>query len=454
MNETRKTLIFAGAAVVLAILTMVTAPRQVTPDAFFDEGEEFFPDFKDPNVARTLEVIRFNPETARAVPFKVTFDGTRWTIPSHHNYPADGKDRLAQVAAGLIGITRDDFRTDNAVDYAACGVVDPIDETNPDMEGRGTRVTIKGENDAVLADIIVGKSFEGRDGFHLVRVPGQKRVYGTKLNLELSTSFKDWIESDLMLIEKDEIDQVTLKDYSVEERTGQLDERDTVTLTRAGEEWEMVRTPAGKQVDRNKVNTLIGAIDQLAIEGVRSKPEGLSATLSRASNERKISQGDMLSLQSAGYYFTRDGRMVSNEGEVQVKTADGVTYTLRFGEVVFGTGEAVSSGRKTSEGDGPGENRYLMITTAFDASRFPEPPRAANTDFAAKPDSLWTDDDRANKSLDEGWQRWKASLDAGRSRSDELNARFAGWYYVISSESFDKLHLTRKDLVRDAPASG
>lgn len=456
MNESRKTLVFAGAAVVLAILTLVTAPRHVTPDAFFDKGEEFFPEFTDPNVARTLEVIQFDETTARSVPFKVTFEGGRWTIPSHHGYPADGQDRLAQVAAGLIGITKDDFRTDNAVDYAACGVIDPIDDSNPSMQGRGTRVTIRGDNDAVLADIIIGKSFEGRDGFHLVRVPDQKRVYGTKLNLELSTSFKDWIESDLMMIGKDEIEKITLKDYSVEERTGQLNERDTVTLTRDGDEWVMVQAPSEKQLDKVEVSNLVKAIDELAIEGVRPKPDGLTATLSKAANERSITQSDMLSLQSSGYYFTRDGRLVSNEGEVQVKTADGVTYTLRFGEVVFGTGEAVSAGREANATGSSelGENRFLMITTSFDASLFPEPAKPSDADFTAKPDSLWTDNDRANKALQDGWERWQATINSGMERSDELNARFARWYYVISSGNFDKLHLTRKDLLSDLPSSG
>jgi hypothetical protein len=153
----------------------------------------------------------------------------RWTIPSHHGYPADGKDRLAKTAAGAIGITKDDFRTDNVADYEACGVIDPLDTANPSTTGRGKRVTIKGENDVVLADLIIGKSFEGREGFSLVRVPGEKRVYGARINLDVSTKFKDWIEADLMMIDKEEIDRFVLKDYSIDERSGRLDERDQVT---------------------------------------------------------------------------------------------------------------------------------------------------------------------------------------------------------------------------------
>ncbi len=38
-------------------------------------------------------------------------------------------------------------------------------------------------------------------------------------------------------------------------------------------------------------------------------------------------------------------------------------------------------------------------------------------------------------------------MEDGRKKVEELNARFADWYYVISAGSFEKLHLSRKDLV-------
>jgi hypothetical protein len=418
MNQVRRTIYYAAVAVVLAGLALATSPRQKMPEAFFDQGEAFFPDFTDPNAATSLEVVDWDESTGAAVPFKVTFQGGRWTIPSHHGYPADGKDRLARTAAGLIGITKDDFRTDNTADHEACGVIDPLDTASPSLRGRGRRVTIKGENDVVLADLIIGKSFEGREGFRLVRVPGQKRVYGARINVDVSTGFKDWIEADLMMIEKDEVERVQLKDYSIDERTGRLDQRDDVVLTRAGEVWKMAGTPSGKELDTYKFNNLIRAVDELTIEGVRPKPEGLSASLSRMAGGISITQDDMLSLQDHGFYFARDGRLVSNEGELQAGTSDGVVYTLRFGEVAFGQGLAVSAGDSAAvRGEGlTGENRYLMISVSLDP---------AVTD--------------------------STKVAAARKRVDDLNARFARWYYVISAESYDNLHLRRRDLLRDKP---
>ncbi|HEX5132992.1 MAG TPA: DUF4340 domain-containing protein [Candidatus Krumholzibacteria bacterium] len=451
MGEMRKTVWMAAAALVLAVLAVVTVPRQKMPEAFFDAGEAFFPDFTDPNAARTLEVVNWDGESGSAVPFKVTFQGGRWTIPSHYDYPADGKDRLAKTAASLIGVTRDDFRTDNVADYEACGVIDPLDTTNPTLSGRGQRITIKGENDVVLADLIIGKMFEGREGFRLVRVPGEKRVYGARINVDVSTAFKDWIESDLMMIDKDEIARLVLKDYSIDETSGRLDVRDEVQLVKDGSDWTMSKLPAGKEMDTYKVNGLVKTIDELSIEDVRPKPEGLTATLSRAAGNISITQADMLSLQDHGFYFSRDGRLVSNEGEVLARTNDGVTYTLRFGEVAVGTGASETAAAGAAP---PGENRYLMISASFDPAVFPEPPAPADRSFESQPDSTLTPPQRRQKELAAAHDRWKSRVDAGQKRADELNARFAKWYYVISGTSFEQLHVRRADLVRDKTAKG
>ncbi len=449
MSEMRRTLVFCGVAVVLAVLALVTAPKRITPDAFLDQGEVLFPEFTDPNAARTLEVIGYDEETGSAVPFKVTYKGGIWTIPSHHDYPADAKDRLAETAAGVIGIKKDDLRSDNVADHEACGVIDPLDDTAVSFKGRGQRVTIKGENDIILADLIVGKSVEGREGIRFVRIPEQKRVYTARMDLDISTGFGDWIETDLLEVNKDDIEQVVLKDYSINERTGKVNERDVITLEKQ-DDWTMVGMSGGDELDKTKLNDLLGALDELKIEGVRPKPKGLTASLTKAADGLSVSTADMLSLQSKGYFFSRDARLLSNEGEVQARTKDGLVYTLRFGEVVYGTGTVVSSGGSTGgEGsDASTENRYLFVTVSFARSLFLEPPQPENADFLSKPDSLWTDEDTVNKSLHNVHREWNDRIDKGLDRCAELNARFAKWYYVISSANFDKLRPSRSDFIK------
>ncbi len=453
MNETKTTLTYLGVAVVLVLAVFLTAPGKVTPDDFLDQNEPFFPDFTDPNLATTLEVIDFDPETATARPFKVTFEDGKWIIPSHNNFPADGKDRLAETAAGVIDIRKDDYRSANVADHAALGVVDPLDESVSVLTGRGKRVTVKDENDQVLADLIIGDNVEGRENLRFVRLPEQKRVYVSRINIDISTRFEDWIERDLLLVELDKIERVQLKDYSINETTGRLDQRDDVILEKEGDTWSANRMASTQEVASDKMTELLGGLDGLSIVGVRPKPEGLSRSLSQPEN-LTISQADMLSLRSKGYYFAQTGQLVSNEGEIEVRDGDGVIYTLRFGEIVYGTGEAVSAGNESSDDDqsGPAENRYLLVTTSFDSARFPEPRRPDNTDFLDKEEDDLSDADRRNKELQDDYEEWETTVEVGSGRSGELNARFADWYYVISAESFDKIHLTRVELVRQKEA--
>ena len=84
----------------------------------------------------------------------------------------------------------------------------------------------------MLADFVVGREPEGRAGFRFVRIPGQKRVYAARMDVDLSTRFEDWIERDLLKLERDDVEEVIIKDYSIDERTGRLDQRDVVTLTK------------------------------------------------------------------------------------------------------------------------------------------------------------------------------------------------------------------------------
>jgi hypothetical protein len=450
MNENRKTLIFAAAAIVLALLAWLSAPSTPSPDAFFDQGETFFPDFVDPNDATTLEVVEFDEQTATAKPFKVTLQDNRWTIPSHHDYPADGADRLAATAASVIDIVKDDFRTDNVSDHEACGVLDPLDEGVISLKGLGKRVTIRGKDESALADLIIGKQVEGRSGYRFVRLPGQKRVYVSRIDADISARFEDWIERDLLQIDSERIVRIVLDDYRIDERSLRIRHNETVVLDNSDAGWRMEGLAGSRELDEAKVKELVRAIDELNIVGVRPKPEGLSAGLRRAEG-LQLRQSDLASLQQKGYYLTRDGALMSNEGEVQVQTDQGILYTLRFGEVLYGRGEAITAGSEeaTGEQQGPGENRYLFITAELMEDLLPSAPeQPSDRNFENLAEAEWSDADRRNSELATEWDSWRAEVDAARQLAQRLRDRFAGWYYVISADSFEKVRLQRNDLTK------
>ena len=450
MTQMNKTIVFVVAAVVLAGLAYLLAPSRVTPDAFLDQGEKFYPDFTDPNEATSLEVIRFDEASGAAVPFKVTFANGIWTIPSHNDYPADAKDRLAQTAAGIIDLTKDDFRTANVSDHARCGVLDPLDQTAPGIAGRGTRVTVRGEGDKLLADFIVGDTVSGQSGYRFVRIPGQNRVYAAKADMDISTRFSDWIETNLLQVVKADVDELDFNNYTINEKTGSLVKGEAYTLSRKDSKWSMHPTRSGRELDSAAVNTLLQSIEGLTIEGVRPKPEGLKEILTTMKSTGSLNMNDRMSLQNKGFYITNQGGIVSNDGELKVHSTRGVIYTLRFGEILYGTGLEVSAGSEdeTSQGgkNGGQENRYLMVTANFDQKAFGRKPSVADSSFLSKADSLYTDADKEHKKQYDAFKKWEAEVAEGRAFVDSLNERFADWYYVISGEAFDKIHLGRDAL--------
>ena len=449
--ELRRTQTIAGGALLLTVLAAVSAPRNPEPSDFLDLGERFFPNFEDPAEALSLEVIEFDEATAEAIPFRVQNENGIWTIPSHHDYPADGKDRLAQTAAGIMLLEKDDFRSENVADHAALGVVDPLDEGEVSLVGRGRRVTVNASGDRALADLIIGRQVEDREGAYFVRVPGQKRVYVSNLGVDISADFADWIERDLLLMDRNRVDVAVLEDYTINERTLRVDRRDRLSFRKADGEWSAEDLGSDEEVDSFEMNELLRAADELEIVGVRPKPAGIAASLTGEASS--VSNADILSLQSRGYYLTQGGSLLSNEGEVRLETDEGILYTLRFGEVVYGRGEAVSSGAAGAAdppaASGPAENRYLFVTAEFVPARFPEPPRPANRDYEDKPSDELTDEDRENRDLARTFDRWEEDVRQGRDLEETLTRRFADWYYVISQESFENIRKTREDLIRD-----
>jgi len=101
----------------------------------------------------------------------------------------------------------------------------------------------------------------------------------------------------------------------------------------------------------------------------------------------------VVALRQRGFFIANNGSLLSNEGEMTVETNDGLSYTLRFGEIDTTRGSASDEEEANAEQD-----RFLFVTVS-------------------------------------------ANEDSARDRARELNERFAGWFYVISGEDFRTLSL-------------
>ena len=410
MNPILRTLTF----VVAAILSLGAAgltfwshrPAQVDWEA--DIGEWFFPTFTDPNKATSLQVATFDKAASKTTSFSVAFKDGKWRIPSHNDYPADGKDRLKQTAASVIGITRGTLAGKTKEAHKQHNLLDPLDTKITETDGRGDRITLKG-GDTTLVDFIIGKKKEGSNSTYYIRKADEDRFFLSEVKIQLSTKFSDWIEPDLLALKQDDVKSILIDRYAVNEAEGKIDQGEQSLLNRenATADWKVDGIDATQVKPKTSViGAMLKSFDDLQIVGVRPKPEGLSASL-QSGGTMKVTNSTIADLQSRGFFFTGKG-LVSNEGDLLVSTFDGVSYVLRFGEVFTGTdvdievGSSKETEKKVAEepkkdGETPADpakpvaadaaakkSRFVFITAQFDAAALGPAPVAPKKPEAPK----------------------------------------------------------------------
>ena len=362
MKEVTRTLMFVAAAAICAGAAAIAHfSSQPEPLAEFEKvGTEFYPEFVDPNEARSLKVVAVDEDTLTAKEFAVEFRDGIWRIPSHHNYPADAEDRLAETAASVIGITRGALASRRERDHERFGVLAPLADTaTSGLKGRGQRITISREDGTTLVDLIVGKPVAGRDGYYYIRRPNEKETYITNQEIKLSAKFTDWIESDLLQLDRDQLTRIDMTEPVVNAQTRQVDET-TSTLTRADStaEWQLTGLDEKtEELNTEKVQEVVTLLDDLEIVGIRPKPEGLTADLAvevpaQAQKNPALIQAIVRSLQAdlrslgfqVGYDSNEQPRIYSMEGEVVASTSQGVKYYLHFGDLFTGSQEEIEFG--------------------------------------------------------------------------------------------------------------
>jgi hypothetical protein len=402
-QDNQKTLIYVLVAG-MALLVAWEPWRPAPPDhsAPREVGTKLFSDYKDPLAAKSLEVVKFDEDTATIRPFKVAQINGVWSIPSHNNYPADAQDHMAAAATSLLDLTILSEVSRNAGDQALYGVISPDPKTlSQGATGVGTRVTLRDEKDKVLADLIVGKTVKDSPALHYVREEGRDPIYAVAVKTDqFSTKFDDWIEKDLLKLNAFDVRNVELNDYSIEQgltQSGQIGLRmnprskTRLAFDDAKSSWSLVQMteyddkqqekPAqlaeNEELNADKLNALKTALDDLKIVDVDRKPKGLSQDL-RASEELVKDSETQASLISRGFYpvpVEGHTEIFSSEGEATCTTKDGVRYVLRFGSLAgdAGTGEKEAPKEGEEAKADPSLNRYLFVMAQFDESQIPKP---------------------------------------------------------------------------------
>lgn len=420
MKENVRTLWFAGIAVasigLACFVTLGTKPAEA--EAYAKVGTEFYPEFKDPTLARSLEITNYDTLTGKTQKFALEYERGRWRIPSHYGYPADAKDRLEKAAASLIGITRAAVAGRLANAHERFGVIEPPETTSApsvdseSLEGIGQRIVLKDEEGNILADYILGKRVADQNNVYFVRLPNENETYRAEIDLDVSTKFSDWVEKDLLKLNRETLlsaEFSTIEDLehveSPEGRPLVKPIKNTTVVHRPetgpGAKWEIADLDAEKEeINTTGVSEVQTALDSLELNGVRPKRQGLTPRLTvdvelfpKDQDPTAYFMKLQRELLSKGFQLAppieeeaEERYMLLGEGgELIAKTNEGLVYHMLFGSEFLGTTFDIEVG-KTEVADEKGEhvadpelageikkpkqtlNRFLFIRVKFDES--------------------------------------------------------------------------------------
>ena len=419
MQELTKTTCFVVTAAVLGLAAVGNAwlsqPGTVSESDFV--GKEFYPDFVTTEAARSLEVSAIDPESGTLKRFSVESDGDLWRIPTHYDYPAEAAARIAQTSASVMGLKAEAIVGMGESEFEKFGVVDPLSDDLEDPETAGKRVSFLDENGDTLVDYIIGKEIEDavptrRDNefamqndvkdFY-IRKAEDSQTFRVSLDLDLSTKFSDWIDPDLLRINRPDVTQVSINNYKIEERGNgafgmtQLfkDQGDQLLVSRASptDGWDMVGlNPATEEIQTDRVNEILGVLDEMVIVGVRPKfkfegKQLLTAELAPADIEEFKTNRDKAAaayrslqkdLMEKGFNLggTQEQlELVSENGEIEFGTSKGLRYRLHVGGAAAGEDESIEIGSKndadTKKETEPEESsddpsRFVYVRVTFD----------------------------------------------------------------------------------------
>ncbi|MEL7499704.1 MAG: DUF4340 domain-containing protein [Planctomycetota bacterium] len=446
MTDAAKTGLFVGVAAALAGIAALNhyAGAPANSDDFQLVGLPFYEEFTSSSQAKSLEVIARNEDGVLQKFSVVSKDGL-WTIPSHYDYPAEAIERLARTASSLIGLEREALAGRLKTEHDRLGVRDPLDDELEDPETAGQRITLKDVSGETVVDLIIGNKVENDTGLNqsddvermrsepvksfYVRRQDENQTYKVAVNIDLSTKFSDWIDPDLLQIERSDLKQISVDNYSLEEtRTA----AGMALVKSQGDQIELAKDPSGswkldgldentETLENAKINEVIGVLDQMKITGVRPKftfkgHQLLTADLQL--NQRPEFQEDkrafalairemQADLENKGFSLAGGANggmaLVSVNGDLTVGTNDGVRYIMNIGEAIEGSTEEIEVGganatstddaAEQDDADSPetpedngndstsqdvsedrgmsnadAKNRYLMVRVAFDES--------------------------------------------------------------------------------------
>ena len=286
MNENNKTLLFILAAVACVALAFYTAPEARDPSVQSSKmGQALFESF-DPRSATGIEIVEIDEENIESKTFEVSQTDKGWFIkrPGKTDYPANADNQVKNVSSLLFDLRIIDQAAEGAGEHASFGVLDPS-KANPSDAGIGKMIALKNSSGSNLAQLIIGNEVEGLSNTRYVRKPEENAVYRVELQNvdDVTTKFVDWVEKAFLDLDKWNIKQVTFDNYEIKD--GKIAPSVKQVLDYDNSEWKLSGASLSneEELDKEKLDDMKDAFDDLEIIDVERKPEILISSLRKGS---------------------------------------------------------------------------------------------------------------------------------------------------------------------------
>lgn len=335
----------------------------------------------------------------------------KWGLADRGNYPAKF-DKVKETVVRVAALAVEEKKTARPEYHERLGLAN-----TPAEDSETATVALRDASGAELASVIVGKTeYRGREQKVYVRKAGEDQVYlcsAGEGRLDLDTTPSRWIDSEVLKLENDRVQEVSIVHADGEEvRIGRSPANHT--------QFRVENLPPGKNERYEGIANPVGqALSSLTLEDVRPASEVDFAAEPVAQTR----------------YRCHDGLEIL----VVTAKADDKTWakiSARYEPPPAPEASAEATPSDPQDADAPAE---AVIPDAGAASDAPEAGADDGHDHAAE--DAAADPAAAGKTPEEL-----------RKEAEELDARLAPWAFAIQSYKSDYLTRRMKDLLEAPPA--
>lgn len=477
-SELFKSLIIGLGALLLLVLWLKLIPSPPEMEQEERVGKKLFPAFTDPLKIGEITITRPESDYEKIRSIRIMEQDGFWKIASFFNYPAENRDQMALAVSPLLQLTvlsltekmvdGNDLRKINEF-HQNCRLIDPEDARKDQYSGCGIHLRIKGKQNEVYADLIIGdtvpESSAVRD-VRYVRLAGKDEVYivdfaaGTvegaageqirSISDRLSTDPILWMNRDLLRISRWNIKKLFIHDYHYNKEKKGIAPRGYFELAQEPSEaidrvWSLVRElklndqlkyePTGEKecskLDNKRINAAADALGHLQIEGVERKPEPASRIFRENRSVRDLVLQN-IRLNEYGFYTAdfdllqpqkSEPCLIGENGDIVLLMKDGTSIRILFG-------------REEEKGI------LVLVQAFFDLDSLKKPELLKMKEIPAKvsPDEKKKLEKENAGIKSENMLRkseYQITVDEGSRRAAQLNLRFSDWFFRISKENYD-----------------